>query len=131
MFLKCLSKIFTQETQDAQIKPNVYPAKAHKVKLSFFPSYVIKVMQKLEAKGYKAYLVGGCVRDLMAGLKPKDFDVVTNARPDQVLRVFHKSIQVGRRFPIVHVRMGSNIINYYVSSRKKSFVVSKTITQKH
>ena len=77
-------------------------------------------MQKLEAKGYKAYLVGGCVRDLMAGLKPKDFDVVTNARPDQVLRVFHKSIQVGRRFPIVHVRMGSNIIEVITFRREKS-----------
>ena len=70
----------------------------------------IKVALRLNEKGYEAYVVGGAVRDLMLGKTPKDFDVATNATPEQVAALFRGSRIVGRRFQIVHVRMGREII---------------------
>lgn len=63
----------------------------------------LKVINRLSRHGYRSYLVGGCVRDMVLGKKPKDFDVVTQATPSQVRRVFANSRTIGRRFKIVHV----------------------------
>jgi poly(A) polymerase len=60
--------------------------------------------------GYAAFLVGGCVRDLMLGREPKDFDVVTDARPEEIRKLFHSARVIGRRFRLVHVRFGRDII---------------------
>lgn len=68
------------------------------------------VIKKLQASGYQAYLVGGGVRDLQLGGHPKDFDVATDAKPEQVHVLFKGSRIVGRRFRIVHVRQGREII---------------------
>jgi poly(A) polymerase len=65
-----------------------------------------KVMRRLVKQGYEAYLVGGGVRDLLVGCAPKDFDVATNARPDDVRRLFRNSRIIGRRFRLVHVLFG-------------------------
>src|SRR5688572_21565099 len=65
-----------------------------------------KVVRRLTRHGYQAYLVGGCVRDLLVGRKPKDFDVATSARPDDVRRLFRNSRIIGRRFRLVHVLFG-------------------------
>ncbi len=70
----------------------------------------LKVTQRLSEGGFTAYLVGGCVRDLLLGRQPKDFDVATNATPQQVNRLFRNSRIIGRRFQIVHVRFGREII---------------------
>ena len=51
------------------------------------PDYVEKIVKKLESGGFEAYIVGGCVRDLLRGVKPKDWDVTTNARPEQILKI--------------------------------------------
>ena len=64
----------------------------------------------LTEAGFSAELVGGCVRDLLLGERPKDFDVVTSASPEEVRQVFPRSRMVGRRFRIVHVRMGREMI---------------------
>jgi poly(A) polymerase len=78
------------------------------------PDYInvnaLKVINRLTSSGYQAYLVGGCVRDLLLGNHPKDFDVATNARPDEVHELFRNSRLIGRRFKIVHVRFGREII---------------------
>lgn len=66
-----------------------------------------KVVRRLVRHGYEAYLVGGCVRDLLVKARPKDFDVVTNARPDDVRRLFRNSRIIGRRFRLVHVLFGA------------------------
>ncbi len=66
----------------------------------------VKVMRRLVKSGYEAYLVGGGVRDLLVGCAPKDFDVATNARPDDVRRLFRNSRIIGRRFRLVHVLFG-------------------------
>ncbi|MFP6806044.1 MAG: polynucleotide adenylyltransferase PcnB [Pseudomonadales bacterium] len=70
----------------------------------------LKVINRLTEHGYEAYLVGGCVRDLLLGNTPKDFDVSTNAHPEEVRELFRNSRMIGRRFRIVHVRFGRDII---------------------
>ena len=70
----------------------------------------LDVIQRLNAHGYTALLVGGCIRDVLCGLKPKDFDVATDAPLNEIKRVFRRSRIVGRRFPIAHVRYGRNLI---------------------
>lgn len=65
-----------------------------------------KVVRRLVRHGYEAYLVGGCVRDLLVERSPKDFDVATSARPDDVRRLFRNSRIIGRRFRLVHVLFG-------------------------
>lgn len=67
-------------------------------------------MYRLQKEGFDAYLVGGCVRDLLLGREPKDFDVVTNADPDQVRKVFRNCRLIGRRFRLAHVHFGREII---------------------
>ncbi|NCF33714.1 MAG: polynucleotide adenylyltransferase PcnB [Proteobacteria bacterium] len=70
----------------------------------------LDVIQQLNANGYTALLVGGCIRDALCGMRPKDFDVATDAPLDEVKRIFRRSRIVGRRFPIAHVRYGRNLI---------------------
>lgn len=70
----------------------------------------LKVLYRLSKAGYQAYLVGGCVRDLMLGLHPKDFDVTTNATPEQVKALFRNCRLVGRRFRLAHIMFGREII---------------------
>ncbi len=67
-------------------------------------------MYRLQKEGFDAYLVGGCVRDLLLGREPKDFDVVTNADPEQVRKVFRNCRLIGRRFRLAHVFFGREII---------------------
>jgi len=68
------------------------------------------VLYRLHEAGFQAFLVGGCVRDLLLGLDPKDFDVATDALPEQVKRLFRNSRLVGRRFRLAHVFFGREII---------------------
>ena len=67
-----------------------------------------KVVRRLEKAGFQAYLVGGCVRDLLLGSKPKDFDVATSARPEDVRSIFRNCRIIGRRFRLAHVLFGQN-----------------------
>lgn len=69
-----------------------------------------RVVRKLTRAGYKAYLVGGCVRDLLVARKPKDFDVATSATPNEIKATFRNSRIIGRRFRLAHVFFGSKII---------------------
>ena len=70
----------------------------------------LEVVEGLQEAGYDGYLVGGCVRDLLLGMTPKDFDVTTNATPEQVRKVFRRARIIGRRFRLVHVRYGREVI---------------------
>lgn len=72
--------------------------------------HAIKVCEVLQQKGYDAYIVGGAVRDLIIGLEPKDFDVATNATPEQIRPLFRRARIIGRRFRLVHVVFGQEII---------------------
>jgi poly(A) polymerase len=69
-----------------------------------------KVVRRLERSGFEAYLVGGCVRDLLLGGKPKDFDVATSARPEDVRGLFRNCRIIGRRFRLAHILFGGKVI---------------------
>src|SRR3954466_2038431 len=69
-----------------------------------------KVVQRLRRFDHTAYVVGGCVRDLLLGLKPKDFDVATSATPQDLRRMFRNCRIIGRRFRLAHIFFGSKII---------------------
>ena len=86
------------------------PFKDHQISKSQISRAASKVISGLTDSGYEAYLVGGGVRDLLLGDKPKDFDVATSATPEQIRRVFRQARIIGRRFQIVHVRFGREII---------------------
>lgn len=72
--------------------------------------HAVKVCEVLRQQGYEAYVVGGAVRDLILGLEPKDFDVATNATPEQIRSLFRRARIIGRRFQLVHVVFGQEII---------------------
>lgn len=86
------------------------PSSRHHIRPSAINSGARSVVTKLQKAGFNAQLVGGCVRDLLLGLKPKDFDVATDAHPEEVRALFRRSRLVGRRFRLAHVRMGREII---------------------
>ena len=83
--------------------PKRIPKKSHRIDPHLLSKNAVKVTQTLQQAGFEAFIVGGAVRDLVLGIEPKDFDVATNATPDQVQRLFRKARLIGRRFQIVHV----------------------------
>jgi len=82
----------------------------HGISRKAISPFALKVLYKLNNSGFDAYIVGGGVRDLLVNLHPKDFDIATNASPEQVSKVFKNSRIIGRRFRIVHVHFGREII---------------------
>ena len=78
----------------------------HGIDASLVDERAVRVVRDLKAAGYEAYIVGGAVRDLLLGLRPKDFDVATNATPEQVKACSRRAFIIGRRFRIVHVVFG-------------------------
>lgn len=88
----------------------VIPRGEHGISRKDISKAALRVVYDLQNAGFAAFLVGGCVRDLLLGLHPKDFDVATDAHPEDVRRIFRRSRIVGRRFKIVHVRFGREVI---------------------
>ena len=82
------------------------PKEQHGIDLALVDERAIKVVKTLAEAGHEAYIVGGAVRDLLLGLRPKDFDVATSATPEQVKSLFRRAFIIGRRFRIVHVVFG-------------------------
>ena len=75
-----------------------------------FSPFAIGIVKKLKRSGFQAYLVGGCVRDSLVGIKAKDFDVSTNATPEEVRKIFRSSRIIGKRFRLVHVFSKNELI---------------------
>lgn len=92
------------------VKPRIIARADHSISRADISDNALKVLYRLKNAGFKAYLVGGCVRDILLGMKPKDFDVVTDARPEQIRELFRNCRLIGRRFRLAHVRFGSEII---------------------
>lgn len=88
----------------------VYPRPQHNISRRLVSHSALKVLYRLREEGYQAYLVGGCVRDLLLGREPKDFDVVTNAHPEEVREIFRNCRLIGRRFRLAHVHFGEEVI---------------------
>ncbi|WP_299804300.1 polynucleotide adenylyltransferase PcnB [uncultured Shewanella sp.] len=105
------------------------PRNAHAISRRQISENAIKVLYRLHKSGFKAYLVGGGVRDILLGLQPKDFDVVTNATPEEIKRLFRNCRLVGRRFRLAHIVFGRDVIEvatlrgHHVDSGEK---ISKT-----
>ena len=91
-------------------KAVVIPRDQHTISRQQISRAALNVLYGLNKAGFEAYLVGGCLRDLLCGRQPKDFDVVTDATPDEVAELFKRSRIIGRRFQIVHVRFGREVI---------------------
>ncbi|MFA1647005.1 MAG: polynucleotide adenylyltransferase, partial [Enterobacteriaceae bacterium] len=94
----------------AQHSMSVIPREQHAISRKDISENALKVLYRLNKAGYEAYLVGGGVRDLLLGKKPKDFDVTTSATPEQVRKLFRNCRLVGRRFRLAHVMFGPEII---------------------
>ncbi|GAC1329862.1 MAG: polynucleotide adenylyltransferase PcnB [Steroidobacteraceae bacterium] len=88
----------------------VIPRSEHPISRAAISPNALKVLYRLKDAGYQGFLVGGAVRDLLLGITPKDFDVATNALPDEVRRLFRNCRLIGRRFRLAHVHFGSEII---------------------
>lgn len=99
---------FFRRTKKQAPKPN--RINEHSLRTQLTDANALNVIKVLNANGFQAYLVGGCVRDALCGVKPKDFDVATDAPLEAVSKLFRRSRIVGRRFPIVHVRFGRDLI---------------------
>jgi poly(A) polymerase len=87
-----------------------YHYEDHKIDRRLIDDNAIDVVDTLKAGGFEAYIVGGAVRDLLTGLRPKDFDVATNATPEQTKKLFRRAFIIGRRFRIVHAVYGREVI---------------------
>ncbi|RLA21733.1 MAG: polynucleotide adenylyltransferase PcnB, partial [Gammaproteobacteria bacterium] len=92
------------------LEARVYTRPEHNISRDQISKNALKVLYRLKNEGYEAYLVGGCVRDLLLGREPKDFDVATNASPEQVKLAFRNCRLIGRRFRLAHVFFGREII---------------------
>lgn len=98
------------ETADVKPEMTVIPREHHAISRKDISENALKVLYRLNKAGYEAYLVGGGVRDLLLGKKPKDFDVTTSATPEQVRKLFRNCRLIGRRFRLAHVMFGPEII---------------------
>jgi len=114
MIKQLIKKIFgSAEPKPAKLavaKLKTLTVKEHGIDPALVSNNAIRVTSTLQDAGFKAFLVGGAVRDLLLGVQPKDFDIATNATPDQVKRLFRRAFIIGKRFQIVHVMFGSDLI---------------------
>ncbi len=94
--------------EDLQL--NVISRQEHSISRRDISENALKVLYRLNKAGYDAYLVGGGVRDLLLGKQPKDFDIATNATPEEVRRLFRNCRLVGRRFRLAHILFGRDVI---------------------
>src|SRR5574343_1253197 len=111
MIKKLIDKLLGKTGGAASKKPRVgkredVPVAVHGIDPALVDGRALDVVRTLKRAGFEAYIVGGAVRDLLLGLRPKDFDVSTNATPEQVKNLFRRAFIIGRRFRIVHVVFG-------------------------
>lgn len=109
MLAKWLQKVLSKKSAKAA-KKRALSFNQHHIHADELSFAAEKVIKRLHNAGYQAFVVGGAVRDLLLGMTPKDFDVATDATPEQVRKLFRRSRIIGRRFPIVHVMVGPETI---------------------
>ena len=105
MIRKLLRRVFLRG-EPAKRKAERIPAPRHGIRREQVSTGARRTCEALQKGGFKAYVVGGAVRDLIAGIPPKDYDIATDATPEQVRGLFRRSRIIGRRFQIVHVMQG-------------------------
>jgi len=105
-----LKRLFSPDREQASTTMNIFPRSEHPVSRGQMSRNAVKVLNRINKGGYEAYLVGGGVRDLMLEREPKDFDVATDATPEEVKALFRNCRLIGRRFRLAHVHFGREII---------------------
>lgn len=110
MLKKWLHKVLPGGKDQTLPRKTVLPFAQHRISAEQLSFAAEKVVSRLNQAGYDAWVVGGAVRDLLLGIEPKDFDIATDATPEEVRKLFRRSRIIGRRFPIVHVMVGPETI---------------------
>ena len=116
MIKRLIKKLFSSNLARTRAKhkkphgPKVVAAKDHGINVALVSNNAVRVTKTLQDAGFEAFIVGGAVRDLLLGVKPKDFDVATNATPEDVQKFFRRARIIGRRFRLVHVMFGNDTI---------------------
>ena len=105
-----VTRLLGRSSAPALPVPEIHSREHHDISRRDMSRAALNVLYGLNKAGFEAYLVGGCLRDMLAGEKPKDFDVVTNATPEEVQKLFRRARVIGRRFKIVHVYFGQEVI---------------------
>ena len=109
MITRFLGRVFSGQLF-RPLRPKIIPASAHGINRNLISSCALRTIQTLQRNGFAAFVVGGAVRDLILGRKPKDFDIATDATPEQVRENFRRSRIIGRRFRLVHVMCGPETV---------------------
>src|ERR671939_972551 len=109
MITKFLGKVFSGR-MFSQRKPKIVPFEVHGVPRERVSDCALRTTETLQSHGHTAFVVGGAVRDLILGWEPKDFDVATSAKPEEVRALFRRSRIIGRRFRLVHVMCGREMV---------------------
>ena len=113
MIKKFIQRVFGKEKKSADpknSKPKILKVAEHGIKRDMISACALRTTKQLQEAGYQAFVVGGAVRDLLTGRMPKDFDVATDATPDQVRSAIRRSRIIGRRFQIVHALCGNETV---------------------
>ena len=110
MIKKFIRKILGVKDERDPTQPVRLGAEEHGIDLKLLSPNAIRLTQTLQEAGFQAFVVGGAVRDLLLGVKPKDFDIATDATPEQVKKLFRRAFIIGRRFQIVHVMFGQELL---------------------
>ena len=129
MIRKFISRVFSGKKPKAgKHEPAIIPVSSHGITRDRLSAGSRRVCETLQGHGFKAYVVGGAVRDLLIGADPKDFDIATDATPEEVRRAFRRSRIIGRRFQIVHVMMGQETLEV---TTFRGMLDEKTKTDEH
>ena len=91
-------------------EPRIYGPADHPIRRDQISHGALQVTRRLQEAGFKAFIVGGAVRDLLLGIEPKDFDIATDAEPERVKPLFRRAFLIGRRFRLVHVHAGAETL---------------------
>jgi poly(A) polymerase len=120
MIKKLLQRVFNPKKKQARLTTGTaphkisnakrIPGKVHRIDRKLLSTGALRTTQDLQKAGFEAFVVGGAVRDLLLKKRPKDFDIATNATPEEVHRVFRRSRIIGRRFRLVHVMFGDETV---------------------
>ena len=111
----------------------IYNAFDKSITVNKISKYAVSIIRTLQSKNFSAYVVGGAVRDLIIGLKPKDFDIVTDAKPYEIKTIFPKSQVIGRRFQLVHVKKGGDFyeVSTFRSGVSKNYIFKPNSRKKN
>ncbi|MES3024600.1 MAG: polynucleotide adenylyltransferase PcnB [Pseudomonadota bacterium] len=109
-FIRKILGVKEKPTARDLTQPVILGQAEHGIDPKLLSSNAIRVTSSLQEAGFQAFVVGGAVRDLLLGVKPKDFDIATNATPEQVKRLFRRAFIIGKRFQIVHVMFGQDLL---------------------